>query len=386
LDFFPHAEGYVNVLDYEQINYVYTYKDHLGNIRLRYTLNPEETVTELAILEEDHYYPFGLKHIGYNNEHEMIGIDVEGTVVLVPVTHVFGEETYKYKFGGMELQKEFGIEMYDFGARNYDPAIGRWMNIDPLAEKMRRHSPYNYAFNNPIFWMDPDGMSPAPTMVNTGYREISSTVFTGAFEVNDFKDYSSNGNKNPKTDRISYEYQGEDTHSVRTHTYERKLNEDGTFTETRTWTVTTLKVDMDPNGENFGQVVDNTERTTTTGIRNDDGYSEISSETTSGITLKEMVCDPSFNNHASAVNGVRNFAASNSGSLTQDRQAMTDVIGGIGAGVYIGGLIFPKLVSRVNPYVGAATTLWWGYDFVDKKWGDHIGRKMYLGTFHYNGN
>ena len=65
-------------------------------------------------------------------------------------------------FGGKEFNDELGLDWYDISARNYDPALGRWFVVDALADAPEQidKSPYQYAWNNPVYYADPDGNCP----------------------------------------------------------------------------------------------------------------------------------------------------------------------------------------------------------------------------------
>lgn len=105
------------------------------------------TVQEISgpLLEESHYYPFGLTMAGISNR-------------------TIGKLANRKLYAGNELQTEefadgSGLELYDFNARTYDHQTGRFIQIDPLGDKGNQEglSPYHYSYNNPALYSDPDG-------------------------------------------------------------------------------------------------------------------------------------------------------------------------------------------------------------------------------------
>jgi RHS repeat-associated protein len=112
--------------------YQYFLKAHLGNTRVMFDEDGD-------ILQDDSYYPFGMA---------MEGLSFEDFTY---------SQTNKYLYNGKELQDEFGLGWYDYGARFYDPQLGRWHVVDNKAEKYYSVTQYAYAINNPILFLDPDG-------------------------------------------------------------------------------------------------------------------------------------------------------------------------------------------------------------------------------------
>ncbi|MCL9805438.1 DUF6443 domain-containing protein [Flavobacterium amniphilum] len=143
LEFIAHAEGFVK----NENGYVYyfNYTDHLGNVRVTYTDDGSGTP---YVVEESNYYPFGLKHKGYNEPDQN---PMDWGYILTSGTYL----NHKYKYNGKEFQDELGLGMYSMDMRQYDPAIARWVVLDPITH--HDFSPYSSFDNNPVFWADPSG-------------------------------------------------------------------------------------------------------------------------------------------------------------------------------------------------------------------------------------
>ena len=185
LQFFSHPEGYLEVdMDGNSIKgleYVFQYKDHLGNIRLSYKDdNFDGVIATTEILEENNYYPFGLKHKGYNDN--INGID------------------HPYGYNGIEETNELGLNILEMDMRQYDPAIARWTSIDPVTHHTM--STYNAFDNNPVFWADPSGAN----AVNR-YGAITSdsgAIIWGGFGSEQFdndEDDENDSSDDPKKDK-----------------------------------------------------------------------------------------------------------------------------------------------------------------------------------------
>ena len=120
-------EGYVTLSDSK---YHYYLKDHQGNNRV--VINQSGTVEET-----NHYYPFGGVFASSGN-------------------------VQPYKYNGKELDVKKGLNWYDYGARHYDAALGRFTTVDPLSEKYYPIGMYAYCNNNPVRYIDPTGMFTSP--------------------------------------------------------------------------------------------------------------------------------------------------------------------------------------------------------------------------------
>ncbi|MEM7374697.1 MAG: DUF6443 domain-containing protein [Bacteroidota bacterium] len=138
--FFSHEEGRVRRAGTELV-YETFLRDHLGNNRVMFFDDNEDGWVDpnTEVLQEDHFYPFGMR---------MAGASTVGSPA-VP---------NQYLFTGKEIQDELGIGWVDFGARMYDASIGRWNGVDALAEKAPNWTPYRYSLNNPIRFIDPNGL------------------------------------------------------------------------------------------------------------------------------------------------------------------------------------------------------------------------------------
>jgi len=138
----------INNILVDKPGYLFVYTSNEGNVDFNVFFDELRIVhTPSAILQEDHYYPFGMSISALSSSAPL-------------------SKPNDFKYNGFEEEAGFNLGWYDYSARLYDPQLGVFTSVDPAADLMRRHSPYSYAFDNPIRYIDPDGMM--PSMANQG--------------------------------------------------------------------------------------------------------------------------------------------------------------------------------------------------------------------------
>jgi RHS repeat-associated protein len=159
-DYALHPEGLARYLGNGQWQWLYSLTDHLGSVRA--VVNDQG-----AIVQQTDYYPFGQAYSLNNTDKN------------------------KYLYGGKELQDEVldgtPLNLYDSQARMLDTRDGRFMSIDPLAEKYYSISPYAYCANNPTLFVDPNGMdlyiSFSGAEAKLLFMQIVNQIFAKQFEA-----------------------------------------------------------------------------------------------------------------------------------------------------------------------------------------------------------
>ncbi|QDH80575.1 RHS repeat-associated core domain-containing protein [Echinicola soli] len=135
----PHEYRKINPVTIKEPGYAYIYLSNESTTPTEVFFDDMQVMQASGyIVQKDDYYPFGMSFNSYTKP---------------------SSTSQAFKFNGKERDEVTGWD--DFGARMYMSDLGRWGVIDPMADQMRRYSPYNYAFDNPIRFIDPDGMLPA---------------------------------------------------------------------------------------------------------------------------------------------------------------------------------------------------------------------------------
>ena len=298
------------------------------------------------VVQMDDYYPFGLTFNSYSRENTT---------------------PQDYKFNGKEEQDELNLQWLDFGARMYMPEIGRWGVIDPLAEKMRRWSPYVYAFNNPVRFIDPDGREGEDPNVRYSYRYNGTT-------------------KN-----------GESHSVIRTETRTTTIkNKDGTFTERTTTKTSTQTFVQNTNKDDKDYGKFSTESTSFSSSTVDKTYKNETVEMKGGAlgnkqtlvdTKENALGDDSSKTYGSGINvggemggvikGVQDGISTNgvgtnliAGRVTNEDAAMNAIEGVV------------TDIVKSHPSTKAYTPIFVGhlmgsvYNNLDRAYGNHAGKTV----------